>query len=155
MRAFSAWPRAPDVATCLCATTWRKALSVATARSALSAPSTSCRRDQSEIAVGVGSPDITPSEKRPARASGTERADASEVGTRTAAAAAEPARVTNCLRVCTAASLTAPEGHRQRLGLLGLPGRLADRIGGPRGRLGLSGRQRRGLRRGRDGLLGL
>ena len=51
------------------ATTWRKLLSVATSRSTLTLPSASARRVHSVIALGVGSPDMTPSEKRPPRAS--------------------------------------------------------------------------------------
>ena len=57
------------------------------------------------IALGVGSPDITPSEKRPPRASAAGRAEpspaASALGERIAVAAAVPARTTNWRRVCT------------------------------------------------------
>jgi hypothetical protein len=65
----------------------------------LTLPSRSTARVHSVIALGVGSPDITPSEKRPPRASAAERAEPSPaaiaLGERIAVAAAVPARTTN------------------------------------------------------------
>jgi hypothetical protein len=105
MRLLRLWLTAPDVARRLCATTWRNDLSVATSRSTLTLPSASASRVHSVIALGVGSPDMTPSEKRPWRASAAGRAEprpaAIALGERIAVAAAVPARTTNWRRVCT------------------------------------------------------
>src|SRR4051794_16715736 len=105
MRAFSAWPRSAVAGTRLRATTRRKSLTRATSSSALTFPSTSCRRDHSVIALGVGSPDMTPSENTPSRASGAARPWPSASGARIAAAAAVPAAATNWRRVCKGAPL--------------------------------------------------
>src|SRR5215210_9248933 len=116
MRALTLWSRETCAGTRRRATRRRKSRSWDTSSSTLTSPLTSPRRVHTVMPPGVGSPDMTPCEKRPPRASGV---CASASGARTPAAAAVPAAATNWRRVCTGLLLergAAARAHYSRRG---------------------------------------